>query len=89
MSSQPNTPQPTATPPPPTTIPQEVAASDTTTNNHYPPSPPLPLETQKHDMVTPAQPPRRSRKESYTDQCPSFGPVMYLQNVFSLDRHTW
>ncbi|KAG1142174.1 hypothetical protein G6F37_001969 [Rhizopus arrhizus] len=88
MSSQPNTPQPTATPPPPTTIPQEVAASDTTTNNHYPPSPPLPLETQKHDMVTPAQPPRRSRKESYTDQCPSFGPVMYLQNVFSLDRHT-
>ncbi|PHZ08772.1 p53-like transcription factor [Rhizopus microsporus ATCC 52813] len=87
MSSQPNTPQPTATPPPPTGVSQDLSSN--TANNHYPPSPPLPLETQKYDVVTPTQPPpRRSRKESYTDHCPSFGPVAYMQNVFAIDRHT-
>ncbi|KAG0738192.1 hypothetical protein G6F57_003782 [Rhizopus arrhizus] len=87
MSSQPNTPQPTATPPLPPTG-QEIVSD--TADNHYPPSPQLPLETQKYDVVTPTQPPllRRSRKESYTDQCPSFGPVVYLQNIFSLDRQS-
>ncbi|CAO3686022.1 unnamed protein product [Rhizopus stolonifer] len=83
MSSQPNTPKPTATTSPVVSTQQEVVSDA----HHYPPSPPLPLESQKYDGVTPIQA-RKSRKESYTDQCPSFGPVMYLQNVFSLDRHS-
>ncbi|CAO3663791.1 unnamed protein product [Rhizopus stolonifer] len=83
MSSQPNTPQPTATPP-------SSAPTETVTDmvDHYPPSPPLPLETQKYDAVTPNQLARRNRKESYTDKCPSFGPVSYGQNIFALDRQT-
>lgn len=84
MSSQPNTPQPTATPP--SSAPTEAV---TDIVDHYPPSPPLPLETQKYDAVTPNQLARRNRKESYTDQCPSFGPVSYGQNIFALDRQTW
>ncbi|KAG1468617.1 hypothetical protein G6F56_003728 [Rhizopus delemar] len=65
---------------------QKEAVSDTAYHCDSPSSP-LPLENQKNDEVTPTQA-RKSNEELYTDQYPSFDPVMYLQNVFSSDKHS-
>ncbi|KAI8973940.1 hypothetical protein BDB01DRAFT_844977 [Pilobolus umbonatus] len=100
MSSQPSTPQPSTSGSTPLT---SSLKKDSNNNNqsqvHYPDSPPLPLETQKYNMVTQDSPSytmsmtnaRNRLKDSHItskDTSPSFGATEYAHNIYSLNRHT-